>query len=98
MAAGLHAVLRLPAAVDGVAIVRAAAERSVGVYALGYCYAQVRPHDDGLILGYANLPEPAIDEGVRRLAEAYATVAAARGGAETRRGRAPTNDGGAISR
>jgi GntR family transcriptional regulator/MocR family aminotransferase len=96
VAAGLHAVVRLPSAVDGAAIVEAAAARSVGVYALGYCYAEVRRRHDGLILGYANLPEPAIDEGVRRLAEAYATVAGARVGVA--RSRASTKDGGAISR
>ena len=90
VAAGLHAVVRLPAPVDGVAIARAAAARSVGVYALGYCYAEVRARDDGLILGYANLPEPAIDEGVRRLAEAYASVAGTRPGAAARGRGAPT--------
>jgi DNA-binding transcriptional MocR family regulator len=71
--------------------------RSVGVYALGYGYAQIRPVDDGLVLGYANLPEAAIDEGIRRLAEAYATVAGTRS-ATRARGRARTNDGGAIRR
>jgi len=67
------------------------------VYALGYCYAEVRPVDDGLILGYANLPEPAIEEGVRRLGEAYAEVAGTRAAARGP-GRSRTNDGGAIRR
>ena len=74
IAAGLHAVLRLPDAVDGLELMRAARRRSVGVYPLGYAYMQPRPIDDGLILGYANLSEAGIAEGVRRLAEAYAEV------------------------
>ncbi len=67
------------------------------MYALGYCYDQIAARHDGLILGYANLPEAAIEEGVRRLAEAYATVTGS--GAEgVTRGRSPANDGGAIRR
>ncbi len=64
------------------------------MYALGYCFADVRRRHDGLILGYANLPQAAIDEGVRRLAEAYATVTGAR--ARVTRSRSRTNAGGAI--
>jgi DNA-binding transcriptional MocR family regulator len=37
------------------------------VYLLGYSYMRPRPLHEGLVLGYANLPEPAIEEGVRRL-------------------------------
>jgi GntR family transcriptional regulator/MocR family aminotransferase len=70
LAAGLHAIVRLDRAVDGLEIVSSARRRSVGVYPLGYAYMQVRPLDDGLILGYANLTEPAIEEGIRRLARA----------------------------
>ena len=33
-----------------------------------------RPCDDGLVLGYANLAEPAIEEGIRRLALALAEL------------------------
>ncbi|MGO9489533.1 MAG: PLP-dependent aminotransferase family protein [Solirubrobacteraceae bacterium] len=68
LAAGLHAIVRLSQPVDGIELMRAAAAESVGVYPLGYGYIQPRPVDDGLILGYANLAEPAIDEGIRRLA------------------------------
>ena len=89
VAAGLHAIVRLPRAVDGLALMRAAARRSVGVYALGYAYLRPRPLDDGLVLGYANLAEPAIEEGVRLLALALEDLAAAP---------AATNDGGAIAR
>jgi GntR family transcriptional regulator/MocR family aminotransferase len=74
LAAGLHAIVRLGGAVEGLALVRAAARHGVGVYPLGYGYMRVRPVDDGLVLGYANLSEPAIEEGIRRLALALAEV------------------------
>ncbi len=91
VAAGLHAIVRLPAPVDGLAVMRAAAGRSVGVYPLGYAYFDVRPVDDGLVLGYASLAEPAIEEGIRRLAAAFAEVR------EEPVPPADTNDGGAIA-
>jgi GntR family transcriptional regulator/MocR family aminotransferase len=69
VAAGLHAIVRLGRPVDGMRLMTAAGRRSVGVYPLGYAYLDVRPVDDGLVLGYANLSEPAIEQGIRRLAE-----------------------------
>jgi GntR family transcriptional regulator/MocR family aminotransferase len=74
LAAGLHAIVRLPRAVDGAALVRAARHRSVAVYPLGFAYISPRSTDDGLVLGYANLSERAIEEGVRRLAGALAEL------------------------
>jgi GntR family transcriptional regulator / MocR family aminotransferase len=74
VAAGLHAIVRLPRAVDGLALAHAAREQSVGVYSLGYAFAEPRPRHEGLVLGYANLSEPAIAEGIRRLALALAEV------------------------
>jgi GntR family transcriptional regulator/MocR family aminotransferase len=70
LAAGLHATVRLGREVDGIALVQAALKASVGVYPLGYAYMRVKPVHDGLVLGYANLTEPAIEEGIRRLAGA----------------------------
>jgi GntR family transcriptional regulator/MocR family aminotransferase len=72
LAAGLHAVVRLPRRVDGTALVSAAYERSVAVQPLGFCFAEAKICHDELLLGYANLAEPAIDEGIRRLASAVA--------------------------
>jgi GntR family transcriptional regulator/MocR family aminotransferase len=89
LAAGLHAIVRLEGEVDGMALMQAAGRVSVGVYPLGFAYMRVRPVTDGLVLGYANLAEPAIEEGIRRLARALE---------ELREGAAPTNHGGAISR
>ncbi|HUH81815.1 MAG TPA: PLP-dependent aminotransferase family protein [Solirubrobacteraceae bacterium] len=89
VAAGLHAIVRLPHAVDGLALMQAAASRSVGVYPLGFGYLRPRPLDDGLVLGYANLAEPAIEEGVRLLALALEGLASKP---------AAANEGGAIAR
>jgi GntR family transcriptional regulator / MocR family aminotransferase len=88
LAAGLHAVVRIGRPLDGVALARAARRLSVGVYLLGWGYMQPRPDDDGLILGYANLTESGIEEGIRRLALALEECPAP----------PPTNDGGAIAR
>lgn len=86
LAAGLHALVRLAQPVAGLQLMRAAARRSLGVYPLGYGYLRARPLDDGLILGYANLAEPAIEEGIRRLALALGELPAAtkEGGATLR--------------
>jgi GntR family transcriptional regulator/MocR family aminotransferase len=76
VAAGLHAVVLLDEGIDELAVVAAAAERDVGVTALGEMY--VRPQvrrEPGVVLGYAPLSERAIAEGVRRLAEAVSAVA-----------------------
>jgi GntR family transcriptional regulator / MocR family aminotransferase len=88
VAAGLHAIVRLPHAVDGLALMQAAGNRSVGVYPVGYAYLRPRPLDDGLVLGYANLAEPAIEEGVRLLALALEDLSAP----------PAAKDGGAMSR
>ena len=77
LAAGLHATVRLAAPLDGLALMQAASRHSVGVYPLGYAFMDPRPVDDGLILGYANLTESAIEEGIRRLAAALGEVPAA---------------------
>ena len=75
LAAGLHAIVRLDRPVDGLEIVSSARSRSVGVYPLGYAFMEPRPVHDALILGYANLAEPAIEEGIRRLAQALEEIA-----------------------
>jgi GntR family transcriptional regulator/MocR family aminotransferase len=74
LAAGLHAIVRLPRQVDGLALMHAASERSVGVYPLGYAYMEPKPVHDGLVLGYASLSEAGIEEGIRLLAQALAEL------------------------
>jgi len=68
LAAGLHAVVRLEHEVDSAALIRAAAERSVGVYPLALAYMRPVARGDQLVLGYANLTEQSIERGVRTLA------------------------------
>jgi GntR family transcriptional regulator / MocR family aminotransferase len=69
-AAGLHAIVRLGREVDGAVLEKAARRRSLAVYPLGSCFLQPRPVHDGVLLGYANLTEPAIEHWIGRLAAA----------------------------
>ena len=65
MAAGLHARVRLPHPVDGLALCRRPG--AFGRRLPGDPTSEIRPEHDRSILGYANLSEPAIAEGIRRL-------------------------------
>jgi GntR family transcriptional regulator/MocR family aminotransferase len=69
ISAGLHALVRLPSAVDAQRLLERAGEHSVGVYPLSLHAIDPLRHTDALVLGYAELSEPAIEEGVRRLAD-----------------------------
>jgi GntR family transcriptional regulator/MocR family aminotransferase len=69
ISAGLHALVRLPRAFDVQRLLTLAAGRSLGVYPLTLHQIDPCPETDSLVLGYANLTEPAIEEGIRRLAE-----------------------------
>jgi GntR family transcriptional regulator/MocR family aminotransferase len=68
ISAGLHALLRLSRAVDAQRLLTLAAKRSLGVYPLSLHMIDPPALTDALVLGYANLTEPAIEEGLRRLA------------------------------
>ena len=80
-AAGLYTPVELPEHVDEAALLAAAAERGVGVEGLAWHrFRDAGP--PGVLLGYGNLSEPAIERGVQLLAEACAAVsgeAASRG-------------------
>jgi GntR family transcriptional regulator / MocR family aminotransferase len=70
-AAGLYELAVLPDGTDEAALVSAAASRGVGVE--GLSLHRFRPSGpSGLVLGFAGLPEPAIEQGIRLLAEAAA--------------------------
>ncbi len=69
VSAGLHALVRLPRAVEVQRLIALAGERSLGIYPLSWHMVDPPRETDALVLGYANLPEPAIAEGIRRLAE-----------------------------
>ncbi len=68
VSAGLHALVRLPRAVEPQALLADAAAQSLGIYPLNLHRIDPRGGVDALVMGYANLSEPAIAEGVRRLA------------------------------
>jgi GntR family transcriptional regulator/MocR family aminotransferase len=77
-AAGLYLPVALPEDVDEAALLGAAAERGVGMEGFSWH----RFHDGGppgVLLGFGNLSEPAIEQGVRLLADAYAAVSAPTG-------------------
>lgn len=70
LAAGCHAVLRLPSGADEAAVVAAAAQRSVAVRGLGdYRMDDVGAAEPGLVMGFGNVNESAIRRGVRVLAD-----------------------------
>jgi GntR family transcriptional regulator / MocR family aminotransferase len=78
IAAGLHALVRLPRPVDAQRLMVEAAQRSVGAYPLTLHLIDPPPKTEAVVLGYANLSEPAIAEGVRRLGEVIAVLLEAR--------------------
>jgi GntR family transcriptional regulator/MocR family aminotransferase len=72
-AAGLYTPVELPDHVDEAALLAAAAERGVGMEGLSWHrFRDGGP--PGVLLGYGNLAPPAIEQGVRLLADAYAAV------------------------
>jgi GntR family transcriptional regulator/MocR family aminotransferase len=72
-AAGLYELVLLPDGVDEAALLGAAAERGVGMEGLAWHrFAHGGP--PGVVLGYGNLSEPAIEQGVRLIAQALAAA------------------------
>ncbi len=71
--AGLYELVELPDGVNEPALLAAAAARGVGMEGLAWHrYAHGGP--PGILLGYGNLSEPAIEQGVRLIAEALSEV------------------------
>jgi GntR family transcriptional regulator/MocR family aminotransferase len=75
-AAGLHVLLRLPDAVDDVAIQAAAAERGIGVNPLSPMSLSGAP-ERGLVLGYSRITVERVDAAVRALAVCLADAGVA---------------------
>jgi GntR family transcriptional regulator/MocR family aminotransferase len=69
--AGLYELVALPEGVDEHALLAAAATRGVGAEGLAQ-HRFTTGGPPGLVLGYGNLSEPAIEQGVRLLGEAIA--------------------------
>jgi GntR family transcriptional regulator/MocR family aminotransferase len=72
LAAGFHAVLRLPATVDENAVARAAAERAVRVDPMSRYRLTAHDHPPQLVLGFGNLTEAAIRRGIAAIADLLA--------------------------
>jgi GntR family transcriptional regulator/MocR family aminotransferase len=71
-AAGLHLLVDLPGNLDERALVVAAERRGVGLD--GIAPHSAGPRRPGVILGYGRIAEPAIEPGVRALADAIGAV------------------------
>jgi GntR family transcriptional regulator/MocR family aminotransferase len=71
--AGLFEAVHLPAGLDEPALLAAAARRGVGLEGLSW-HRSSSAGPAGLLAGYANLPESALGQAVRMLAEAVEEV------------------------
>lgn len=69
-AAGLYELVELPRGIDEAALVGAAAARGVGLEGLAL-HRFVPGGPPGLVLGFAGMPEPAIEQSIRLTAEAW---------------------------
>jgi GntR family transcriptional regulator/MocR family aminotransferase len=69
LAAGFHAVARLPDGADEQAVVAAARERSVGLYGMSGYRSDGATRPPVLVLGFGNVAEPAIVRGVETVAD-----------------------------
>ncbi|WP_022892800.1 PLP-dependent aminotransferase family protein [Agromyces subbeticus] len=71
IAAGMHAVLELPADVSASRVRDAASDLDVSVTDLtGYRASSATPMTEALVIGYGNLSDALVDEAVARLAQA----------------------------
>lgn len=73
IAAGLHAVLRLPPRCDAAAIRDAARRRGIALTAIGDYYVVPGRHEPALLVGYAGSSEEQIESGVAELAKVMMT-------------------------
>jgi GntR family transcriptional regulator/MocR family aminotransferase len=71
--AGVFEVIDLPPGMDESSLLAAAARRGVGLEGLSW-HRSAAGEAGGLLAGYAGLPEPALEQAVRLLAEAAAEV------------------------
>jgi GntR family transcriptional regulator/MocR family aminotransferase len=70
LAAGFHAVARLPHGVDMDTVLEQAAERSIGVYPMsGFRIRQDPEQPPELVLGFGNLTEAAIERGIAAIGD-----------------------------
>jgi GntR family transcriptional regulator/MocR family aminotransferase len=68
LAAGFHAVTQLAPGASEAAVVEAARDRGVGIYGMSANRSTKSPHPPQLVLGFGNLSQRVIIEGITRLA------------------------------
>ena len=72
-AAGLHLTLDLPAGVDAESVSNAARQRDLALAPIDrYVLTSALQRRETLVIGYGNIPTPAVEEAVRRLSQAIA--------------------------
>jgi GntR family transcriptional regulator / MocR family aminotransferase len=69
LAAGFHAVARLPDHLDELTVATSARSRSVGLYPMARYRLKSDRHPPQLVLGFGNLSEPAIRRGIALVAD-----------------------------
>jgi GntR family transcriptional regulator/MocR family aminotransferase len=69
LAAGFHAVVRLPEGADEEEVVAAARERSVALYGMARYRADGEKDPPMLVLGFGNLAESSIERGIAPVAD-----------------------------
>jgi GntR family transcriptional regulator / MocR family aminotransferase len=69
LAAGFHAVARLPDGIDEQAVVRAAAERSIKLHPMSWYRADGDTEPPELVLGFGNLTDGEIERGIAAIAD-----------------------------
>ena len=72
IAAGLHAIVELPAAQDERTLIEEAAMRGIVIHGLREYHALAAAAAPALVLGYAALPRPVIEAGIAELAQCFA--------------------------
>lgn len=72
LAAGFHAVARLPAAADEQAVVEQARARLVGLYGMSMYRASGSTSPPELVLGFGNLSEAAVERGIAAISDLLA--------------------------
>jgi GntR family transcriptional regulator / MocR family aminotransferase len=69
LAAGIHAVARLPERIDEAAVVEAARARSVGLHPMSAYRVDGRARPPALVLGFGNVGESSIERGIEAVAD-----------------------------
>ncbi len=80
LAAGFHAVGRLPDGLEEKAVVAGARARSIGLYGMSRFRASGETHPPELVLGFGNVAEASIERGIAAIRDLLVGAIADRGG------------------